>query len=158
MSERPIIRLATHRDAEVIAFESMAEIEHNMGWSWHPGRVTQAIDDPNTNVVVATDGESILGFGVMTYEEDFAHLKLFAVREGDRRRGIGSALLRWLEQVAVVGGLRQLKVEARQTNVGARAFYRHHGYSESEVVPSMYQGSEAGVRFTKAIGVAVKEA
>lgn len=151
LDEHLTIRLATPKDAEAIALESMAEIEHNLGWTWHPHRVARAIDDPSTNVVVAVDGMRMLGFGIMTYEEDLAHLLLFGVCENVRRRGIGSALLAWLEKVASVAGVERLKVEARLSNAAARAFYRKHGYLESEVDPTMYRNTEAGVRFQKIV-------
>ncbi len=156
VNDHLIIRLATRKDAEAIALESMAEIEHNLEWSWHPLRVGRAIDDPNTNVVVAVGGNGMLGFGIMEYEEEVAHLVLFGVREDMRRRGIGSALLAWLEKVASVAGVGRLRVEARRTNAGARAFYRRHGYVESEIVPAMYLSTEDGVRFEKAVA-AMKE-
>jgi len=151
VNEEITIRLATRKDAEEIALESMAEIEHNMGWSWHPDRVACAIDDQNTNVAVAVLGDVMLGFGIMEYEEESAHLVLFAIREDARRRGVGSALLLWLEKVAYVAGVSLLKVEARVSNVGARAFYQNRGYSESDVVADMYR-SEGGVCFEKPIG------
>jgi ribosomal-protein-alanine N-acetyltransferase len=146
------IRLATRNDAEAIALESMAEIEHNLEWSWHPFRVGRAIDDPSTNVVVAIDGTAMLGFGIMEYEDEVAHLVLFGVREDMRRRGIGSALLAWLEKVASVAGVGRFRVEARLSNAGAREFYRKHGYVESEIVPAMYRDTEDGVRFEKVVG------
>ncbi len=158
MNDTVAIRLATSKDAEAIALESMAEIEHNMGWTWHPHRVAGAIADPNTNVVVAVDSGAMLGFGIMEYEDECAHLVLFAVREDARRQGIGSALLKWLEKVASVAGVARLRVEARASNIAARAFYRMHGYSESVVVPHMYRGDEDGVRFEKVMGATVKEA
>ena len=157
VDDRLTIRLATRKDAEAIALESMAEIEHNLGWTWHPQRVIRAIDDPSTNVVVAVDGVIMLGFGIMAYEEDLAHLLLFGVCENVRRRGIGSALLEWLEKVASVAGVDRLKVEARLSNSAARAFYRKHGYLESEVDPTMYRSTEAGVRFEKMVGATSRE-
>jgi ribosomal protein S18 acetylase RimI-like enzyme len=150
------IRLATRNDAEAIALESMAEIEHNLEWSWHPIRVSRAIDDSSTNVVVALDGTAMLGFGIMEYEEEVAHLVLFGVREDMRRRGIGSALLAWLEKVASVAGVGRFRVEARLTNAGAREFYRKHGYVESGIVPEMYRRTEDGVRFEKVV-TAIRE-
>jgi hypothetical protein len=56
------VRLATPKDAEEIALESMAEIEHNLQWEWSPQRVLKAIDDPDTNVVVAVGDGGMLGF------------------------------------------------------------------------------------------------
>lgn len=157
MHGRLNIRLATSKDAEAIALESMAEIEHNLNWSWTPHRLCKSISDPETNVAVALENESLVAFGVMEYKEDLAHLQLFAVREDARRQGIGSTLLRWLEKVARVGGVTRFKVEARRDNSPALAFYRKHGYCESEAVPGMYQGSEDGVRLEKIGDTAMKE-
>src|SRR5437762_956616 len=134
------IRLATVADAETIALESMVEIEHNLHWAWTPRRVRRSIRDPETNVVVAMQDDEMLGFGIMKYKEEVAHLLLFAVREDARRRGLGSALLRWLEEVANAAGITRFKLEARRDNEPALAFYRKHGYVIREDVPGMYQG------------------
>lgn len=152
------IRLATALDAEAIALDSMSEIEHDLTWRWTPGRIVAAIDDPETNVAVAFEEGAMLGFGVMHYDDDVAHLQLFAVRENVRRRGIGSALLVWLERVARVAGVTTLKVESRLNNRPALAFYRKHGYLEVEAVRGMYDGSDDGVRLEKTISTAAKQA
>ena len=151
------IRFATLEDAEAIAIESMAEIEHDLEWRWGPARVAKSIVDPETNVVVVDDNDVVLGFGIMKYEEDVAHLLLFAIREDVRRHGLGSALLAWLEHVAQVAGICRLVVEARNDNVGARAFYRTQGYRELETVPRMYYGQVDGVRLEKIIRAAGEE-
>ena len=143
------IRLANKGDAEAIALESMAEIEHNLNWGWTPRRVRRNIRDPETNVAVAVEGESMLAFGIMKYKDEVAHLLLFAVREDARRCGIGSALLRWLEEVAQAAGITRFRLEARRDNEAALAFYRKHGYSEREAVPGMYEGQVDGVRLEK---------
>lgn len=152
MKEDFIIRLATPADAEAIALESRAEIEHGLEWGWEPWRVSEVMAHPETNVVVAVEGATMLGFGIMEYRDDIAHLVLFAVRRRSRRRGIGSALLAWLEKVAATAGIGQFRVEARLSNDAARAFYKRHGYVEIEVVPGMYQRMEDGVRLAKATG------
>src|SRR5688572_9385469 len=135
----------------------MAEIEHGFEWSWEPSRVSEAIGDRETNAIVAVDGAAMLGFGIMEYRHEVAHLVLFAVREDARRRGIGSALLAWLEKVATEAGIAHFRVEARISNKGARAFYRRHGYVEIEVVAGMYQGQEDGVRLQKGAPAEVPE-
>src|ERR1043165_4394164 len=110
----------------------MAEIEHDLQWEWSPQRILQSIDEPDTNVAVAADEGGMLGFGIMSYKDDVAHLLLFAVRAEVRRRGIGTSLLRWLEQVASVAGVTRFRVESRSDNAAALAFYRKHGYAEAE--------------------------
>ena len=149
MSERLDIRLATVTEAEDIALESMAEIEHNLHWSWTPQRVRKAMADAETNVAVALEEGKVIAFGIMEYKDNLAHLLLFAVREDARRRGVGSSLLRWLEQVARVAGVAHFKVEARRDNAAALAFYRKHGYCKRLAVTGMYQGTEDGIRLEK---------
>ncbi|MBL8345479.1 MAG: GNAT family N-acetyltransferase [Rubrivivax sp.] len=143
------LRLAETRDASAIARLSKQEIEQGLAWSWTPARVGRAIADPDTNVLVAKDEGGLLGFGIMIYREQHAHLCLFAVRPDGRRRGVGSALLAWLERVAQVAGVQRLSLEARHDNAAAIAFYREHGYRTSAVVAGMYQGVEDGVRLEK---------
>ena len=145
------IRLATRKDAPAIALESMTEIEHGLSWTWNPDRVAEAIRDPNTNVAVAVADDAMLGFGIMRYEEEVAHLLLFAVHEDSRRRGVGSALLAWLEKVASVAGVNRLRAESRASNAVAREFYRKHGYVETGVVPRMYAKGVDGIRFEKVV-------
>ncbi len=151
-----LIRLATPRDAAAIAALSRTAIEHDLPWRWLPERVRRSIDDADTNVVVArhaADGV-LAGFGIMKYNDDTAHLLLFAVRAGARRRGIGSALLHWLERVALAAGITRLQLEARERNAAALAFYRRHGYRVTTTIVGMYLGVEDGVRLEKSIGPA----
>ena len=144
-----LIRLATAADAEAIAQLSRAEIEQGLSWRWTPQRVRRSMHDADTNVVVAVDDARLLGFGIMLYREERAHLCLLAVQPGQRRQGVGTALLAWLEQVARVAGISTLGLEARQDNASALAFYQRQGYRRVAVVAGMYQGVEAGVRLQK---------
>ena len=143
------LRLAGRADAPAIARLSRDRIEQGLGWSWTAPRVLRSILDPQTNVVVALDAARMLGFGIMKYHEDEAHLLLLAVRESSCRRGVGSTLVAWLERSASVAGIGQVALETRITNDGARAFYRRLGYCETRTVPGYYQGREAGVRLVK---------
>jgi ribosomal-protein-alanine N-acetyltransferase len=154
MTGRPTLQLATRDDAPAIAHLSRDRIEEGLGWSWTPTRVLRSIRDRQTNVVVARDAGRMLGFGIMKYHDDEAHLLLLAVRADCGRRGIGSALVEWLEKAALVGGIGQVYLEARVTNEGARAFYRQRGYREIQQLPGYYQGREACVRLARDLWLA----
>ena len=144
------IRLAAPGHAPAIARLSRDLIEHGLGWSWTPQRVLQSIGDAQTNVAVALDSSgALLGFGLMKYRDDDAHLLLLAVQPEYGRRGIGTALVAWLEKVALTAGVGKVCLEARVTNAAARAFYARLGYIEAQVVPGYYQGREASVRMSK---------
>ena len=145
------MRLATVHDAQGIAELSRKAVEHGLPWGWTPTRVTTAIADPSTNVIVAKISGAVIGFGVMEYEDDSAHLLLFAVDAPDRRKGLGSKLLAWLEEVASAAGITKVRVEARADNAAALAFYGKHGYIQQTEVLGMYHGAEDGVRLSKQI-------
>lgn len=143
------IRLATPEDAADIASLSKVAIEYGLPWGWTPRRVREAIADANTNVAVLRSQGALLAFGIMVYDDDVAHLLLLAVCSTRRRTKLGSALLVWLERVASVAGIVEIRVEARADNTPARAFYRQHGYRELATVTGMYHDVADGVRLLK---------
>jgi [ribosomal protein S18]-alanine N-acetyltransferase len=147
-----LIRLATRDEARAIAALSRTEIEHGLPWRWTPPRVQRAVADARTNVCVAVQHGPLLGFGIMIYADDTAHLSLLAVNPDARRQGVGTALLLWLEQVAGVAGIECVQLEARRSNAAALAFYRRHGYQQTDTVAGMYLGVEDGVRLRKRLG------
>ena len=124
-------------------------IEHGLPWTWTTGRVEAAICDPETNVVVVGERGSICAFGVMSYPDDDAHLLLFAVRSPHQRRGVGSAILRWLEEAARTAGAKRIRVECRRDNVAARNFYCEHGYDELSITTKFYRGLKDGIHLVK---------
>jgi ribosomal protein S18 acetylase RimI-like enzyme len=148
------IRFATDADAAQIAALSRDNIERGLPWSWREERVRGAIHDRDTNVVVVGKRGVIEGFGIMYYTQDDAHLLLFAVRPDRRRRGIGSALLQWLETVAINAGATRIRVECRRDNDVARNFYADHGYHERDIAKGMYRGIADGIHLQKQIGAA----
>jgi ribosomal-protein-alanine N-acetyltransferase len=143
------VRFATSSDAAEIAAMSRDEIEHGLPWTWRAPRVQHAIRDPETNVVAVGPPGAIVAFGIMYYADDDAHLLLFAVHPSQRRRGVGSALLKWLEAAAQAAGARRIRVEARLDNEAARNFYNEHGYHERAIAPGMYSGRLQGVKLEK---------
>jgi ribosomal-protein-alanine N-acetyltransferase len=148
------LRPAGRDDAAAIAALSRDRIEHGLGWSWTAPRVLRSMADPATNVIVAAQDGHLEGFGIMKYHDDEAHLLLLAVRANAGRRGIGAALVAWLEASARTAGIGQVYLEARLTNQGARSFYARLGYREIQTLPGYYRGVEACVRLAKDLWVA----
>jgi len=148
------IRLAMLPDAERIAVMSRDFIEHGLGWNWDAARVARRIRQRETNVVVAESGGELVGFGLMQYLDDQAHLLLFGVEPIYRRLGIGSGLLEWLETCATTAGIELIFLESRVTNLAARGFYAAHGYRELAVMPRYYSGREDAIRMGKDMAAA----
>lgn len=149
MIEQYDISLAVATDAAAIAALSRDTIEHGLPWCWTALRVARSIRDRSTNVVVARHPRALLGFAIMKYEEDEAHLLLLAVQPHQRRKGIGSALLGWLETTVGVAGIGTVRLETRARNLEARHFYRRHGFVEGGVQEGYYQGLEDALEMRK---------
>ncbi|HTH78552.1 MAG TPA: GNAT family N-acetyltransferase [Ramlibacter sp.] len=148
----PEIRLATLADARAIAALSRAEIEHGLPWSWTPERVRRAIRDRATNVAVASERDALVGFGIMQYGDEKAHLSLLAVHPSRREHGVGAQLMDWLEKCAVTAGCMRIELEARADNLSALAFYGLRGYQRFATVPGYYQGRIDAFRLAKSLG------
>ena len=145
----PPIRLAHAGDAYDIAAMSRELIEHGLPWTWRPARVLSAIASPETNVAVVRELGELVGFGVMEYLESDAYLVLLAVGRAHQRRGMGSALLRWLEASAAAAGAQRIRLHARRDNLAGRTFYNEHGYHEVAIQPGRYAAVLDGVRLEK---------
>jgi len=143
------IALAQPADARDIALLSREAIEYGLPWRWTERRVMRCIRDPATNVAIARWNGDLRGFAIMQYGDEEAHVLLFAVRVEQRRRGVGSALLRWLEATAAVAGIHAIRLEARAGNASARAFYGRHGFREAGLSPGYYDEVEDAIRMVK---------
>lgn len=148
-------RLAVPADAVAIARMSRDYIEQGLPWSWTAERVMRAIRDRSSNVVVAAARAGTLGFGIMHYGEDSAHLALLAVEPAYRRQGWGGRLLSWLLEPALALDLRLVQVEARSDNAGAIAFYEGHGFSRRARIGGYYRGAIDAVRLERPLRAAL---
>lgn len=145
----PSVRLALPDEAGRIALMSREYIELDLGWSWRRERVLAAMADPATNVAVAHGSAGLLGFGIMEYGEQHAHLALLAVAPACRRQGVGAGLAGWLEASARVAGLEHIRLEAREDNPGAVAFYRRLGFEVVGRRTGYYAGVLDAIRMEK---------
>ena len=147
----PIVHVGTASpsDAGAIADLSRRLIEHGLPWTWRPGRVARAMASADTNVAVVREHDELVGFGIMKYGDEDAHLVLFAVRAWRQRQGVGRSILAWLEACAAVAGSSCIRVEARRDNVAARSFYNELCYHEVRIRRRMYGGIADGVHLEK---------
>lgn len=98
--------------------------------------------------VLARDEQGVaVGCGaIRPLSDETAELKrMFALREGE---GIGSAILRYLENAARELGYQNIKLETRRVNQQAVAFYERHGYAQTDNYGN-YIGRPEAVCFVK---------
>jgi ribosomal protein S18 acetylase RimI-like enzyme len=156
--------LARLSEAPAIARMSRDHIEAGLSWRWQTPQIRGLIQDSETVALCArsqplrredprrattyADGD-LVGFGIMTYAFDTAHLMLLAVVPRARRRNIASNLLEWLEETALTAGVSRIELEVRAGNMGGRAFYREHGYHERDYLAGYYSGQESAFRMVR---------
>ncbi len=147
------IGLAFPCEANAIALLSLDTIEYGLQWAWTPKRVRASMSDPLTNVVVVREASNMVGFALMKYADEHAHLLLLGITANRRRLGVATALMSWLEETLKVAGIYRICAEVRETNSAARAFYQSLGYEEFALTHRYYQGVENAVHVAKVTGV-----
>ena len=144
-----VLGFARRTEAHTIALMARDLIEAGLGWEYRAERIARMIADPNTVALVARDGGHVVGFAVMTFGDERAHLTLLAVTPTYQRRGIARRLIVWLLESAAVAGVSSIHVEMRAGNNAARRFYRASGFVETLRVPGYYRGRESALRMIR---------
>jgi [ribosomal protein S18]-alanine N-acetyltransferase len=143
--------LAGPGDAMTLAQMARDYIETGLGWSYQPRRIGELIRDPDVTTLVARDAAATIGFAIMSFGEDRAHLVLLAVHPSRRRRGIARRMLVWLVDSATTAGMASIHVELRADNAAAYAMYEAAGFAETFRVPRYYRGRETAVRMLRVL-------
>ena len=145
------IEIAGPGDAPAIARMSHELIEYGLPWKWRPRQILERVRNDAATAIVARRDAALAGFAIMDFGSGEAHLELLAVAERCQRRGIGRAMLRWLERAALAAGFPSVRLEVRETNHGARAFYRRLGYRPVGRIPDYYLAREPALRMARAL-------
>lgn len=123
--ERPdqadVMRLIEELDAHQVPLYPV-ESHHGIGIA--------ALGEPADVVfaVARDDGGRAVGCGAVVLGEEYGELKRMYVLPGNRSRGIGTALLAFLESQASAAGARVLKLETGYKQMEAIALYSRSGY------------------------------
>jgi [ribosomal protein S18]-alanine N-acetyltransferase len=141
--------LARASDAHDLALFSRDLIESGLGWSYRPRRMAALIGDPDAVTLVARGGSRLVGFAIMKFGDERAHLVLLAVHPTHQRCGVARRMIEWLTKSAMIAGIASIHVELRADNEPGYAFYRSAGFTETLRIPGYYQGRETAVRMLR---------
>lgn len=81
-------------------------------------------------IVVATDGDRVIGFAVTVIAADQAEVANVAVAPAERRRGAGALLVDHVVMSAEAAGTASIFLEVRESNAAAIALYVARGFRE----------------------------
>ncbi|EMP57487.1 ribosomal-protein-alanine acetyltransferase [Marinobacter santoriniensis NKSG1] len=85
-------------------------------------------------------GDRLVGYAIVAYQFDEAHLLNLCVGRASRGQGAGRELLRYLVARSIHDGMHQVLLEVRRSNEGAAALYLSEGFEEIGVRPGYYPG------------------
>jgi len=153
-----VLKLASYDDAISIARMSAALIEYGLPQAWSAARVVHHVRSKESVVLVAKAGEQCMGFAIMEFADESAHLDLFAVSTLARRCGIGRRMLEWLHETATTAGTFLISLELRATNHTALKFYTAMGYRQNGYCPRYYSGREDAICMSRSLAVDVAQA
>ena len=87
------------------------------------------IEQKKTSAEQEGASQRIVGFAIQMLAPDVAHVLLIAVEPSLQGVGLGSFLLKTLEQNALANGLDKQILEVRDSNLQAQRFYLRHRYA-----------------------------
>jgi ribosomal-protein-alanine N-acetyltransferase len=102
--------------------------------------------------LVAEVGGRIVGYIIGTVRwMNVGHVLAIGVDPQHRRKGVGTLLMERLMEYFRKRGVGKVRLEARESNWGARRFYSTLGFVEVGKVPYYYSDGETAVLFEREI-------
>ncbi len=130
--------------AEVVRIEETA-----FSTPWSEATFRTLLEREGVELWVAEWEDQFAAYAILWQVLDEGELANIAVRPDLRGRGIGSALLSRVLEVAEGSGVRSLYLEVRESNELAREMYARRGFHEIGVRKGYYDGPREDARVLK---------
>lgn len=132
---------------------SVSEIEKECfkGEAWSYGTLASAFENPSYIMLVAEEGDEIIGYGCITCAMESCDLENVVVAEAYRRGGVGSAILTELISAANERGAEKMFLEVRVSNSAAMKMYLNFGFSGVYARTRYYSDGEDCLVMSKVI-------
>lgn len=105
----------------------------------------------HTYCLVAKEDQKVLGYLIAWKIEDQLHLANIAVHPNERRKGIGSELLKTILAIAAEIRCKSIFLEVRESNRVAQNFYRKFGFIHILTQKNYYHDGEDALIWEKKI-------
>ena len=140
-----LIREALESDIDHIMI-----IEKESGGDWKREYFLNELRNPFSLFLSACTGDELSGFAVTWNAADELQLNNIAVSKNQRRSGIGSALLEFIEKYPYKKKPARIFLEVREKNLTARTFYETMGFKATGTRKNYY-GDDNAVLMEKAL-------
>jgi len=98
------------------------------------------LDLDSSDCLIAEEGKQLAGFILAESNPPLAHIITLDIAAAHRRKGVGSALLREMEQHFAYHGVLSVLLETAVDNGSAVAFWGRHGYSAEAGTETVLSG------------------
>ncbi|MDI6897717.1 ribosomal protein S18-alanine N-acetyltransferase [Methanocella conradii] len=134
-------RLVRIRPFELDDSREILEIEEAVFHEPNPLLYAMIESRPMEGFIVAEEGGEVVGYLLGALYMDEARILLLAVKEGYRRRGIGSMLVKeYIDSVR--GRASMVRLEVRASNLAAQTFYFKQGFKFLGMVSNYYRNGD----------------
>jgi [ribosomal protein S18]-alanine N-acetyltransferase len=138
------IALRTYDPADFERLYAIDQACYPRGIAYSRSTLREFLSMPGADCLVARAGESaeseVAGFIIAESAGADAHIITIDVLEEYRRAGVGTALLRAIEQRLAARGARRVELETATSNAAGVAFWERHGYRKTGVLRGYYLG------------------
>ena len=121
----PRHRRMTERDLDAVMAIENAIYTH----PWTRGNFADSLDAGYHCWLMECSG-MVVGYCVVAFAADEAHLLNLSIAAGWQRQGLGSMLLQWVRRFVTERAAQRIFLEVRVSNAAARALYARAGFRE----------------------------
>jgi ribosomal-protein-alanine N-acetyltransferase len=144
--------LSAYRAAD---FKSLWELDQRCfpaGIAYSGEELAYYLRNKTAICLVAWESDRIVGF-ILGHRDrrGFGHIITLDVDASARRSGLGTTLIRALEEKFRVGDCESIFLEVAVNNFAALSFYKKHGYSVLKTLPRYYPGGLDGLLMGKKV-------
>ncbi|MBC7120560.1 MAG: ribosomal protein S18-alanine N-acetyltransferase [Candidatus Methanosuratus sp.] len=131
------------RDARPEELDAIHQIELRSFPDPYPRGLLKAFFFIPGSIIVAESKNRIVGYAIGVIREDhLGHIVSIAVAENERRRGMGSALLKGIITKLSRMNAKKLVLEVRKSNYEAKSLYQKFGFEKKKEIRGYYQDGE----------------
>jgi [ribosomal protein S18]-alanine N-acetyltransferase len=128
------------------------EIETSCFNDPYPPSILIDIYNLGAGFLVAQQDNMVVGYIIFWIRyEDEGHIISLAVDKEYRRKNVGSQLVDYAINIFTKCNVREIKLEVRVGNKGAREFYKESGFEEKEILKNYYEDGEDAAMMKKTL-------
>lgn len=139
------LREADIQRTHALYYEILEELHSDDAWAlqsyknaYNRLRMHEVTSDPNGSYWTAEVNDDVVGFGFGRASGGVGFINWIGVRRKYRKRGIGSAILKSMENDFAIRGCHKLELYTYQNNHPLFNFYKKRGYDEVAQLSNHY--------------------